>query len=155
MKKRLCTLLALLLTPPTLAQKPRFRIEPMDEARNQWVERTLAAMTLEEKVGQLIVPGFRAGFFGKDSSQFQQIERNIRQFHVGRYHLFPEIQQPSATPGSAIRIDGNLSGAALPEPTRIQRLVSDYCNYLQDVRRGERLYLEATLLDGLPVFTAR
>jgi beta-N-acetylhexosaminidase len=55
---------------------------------NAWVEETLRQMTLEEKVGQMLVPTLSAVFTNKESEKFQEIERNITQFHVGGYHAF-------------------------------------------------------------------
>ncbi len=52
-----------------------------------WVEEALAQMTLEEKVGQLIVPAAPGRFVGEDSEAFRAIERNLSRFHVGGYHL--------------------------------------------------------------------
>lgn len=53
-----------------------------------WVEKTLAGMTLDEKIGQLLVPALHATFMNPRSEPFQQIARNIVRFHVGGYHAF-------------------------------------------------------------------
>lgn len=53
-----------------------------------WVEETLKAMTLEEKVGQMLIPTLSAVLTSPESDAFKEIERNITQFHVGGYHAF-------------------------------------------------------------------
>ena len=52
------------------------------------MEETLQKMTLDEKVGQLLVPHLSPVFMNRESTTFQEIERNIRQFHVGGYYAF-------------------------------------------------------------------
>lgn len=53
-----------------------------------WVEETLKRMTLEEKIGQMIFPALSAVFLNQENEQFQEIQRNIQEFHVGGYHAF-------------------------------------------------------------------
>src|SRR5512140_1277150 len=59
-------------------------------ARDQWVEKTLRSMTLDEKIGQMIVPaGPPSGNFRPiDSPEMLAIRQNIVDFHVGGYHTF-------------------------------------------------------------------
>ena len=39
--------------------------------REKWVQATLGKMTVEEKVGQLIVPSFQSTFMSTDSAEFE------------------------------------------------------------------------------------
>src|SRR5215471_14515584 len=55
-----------------------------------WVETTLAGLTLDEKVGQLIIPATVGMFLSQDSESFQQASRDISRFHVGGYHMLGE-----------------------------------------------------------------
>jgi beta-N-acetylhexosaminidase len=57
-------------------------------ALQAWVEQTLKGMTVEEKVGQMIVPVMSPVYMSRDSEEFARIEKNITQFHVGGYHAF-------------------------------------------------------------------
>ena len=59
-------------------------------AEASWVETTLASMTLDEKVGQLIIPATVGMFMSQDGETFQQIRRDITEFHVGGYHMLGE-----------------------------------------------------------------
>ena len=52
-----------------------------------WVEKTFRVMTLEEKIGQLLVPVVRSGFRSVDSEDFTKLRRNIVDFKVGGYHV--------------------------------------------------------------------
>jgi len=45
-------------------------------------------MTLDEKVGQLIVPALDAPFLDPRSTDPKELERYVRQFHVGGFHTF-------------------------------------------------------------------
>jgi len=87
---------------------------------NPWVEATLAQMTLDEKVGQLIVPALDAPFLDPRSTDPKELERWVRQFHVGGFHTFsrdPEafaklhnrLQEAAKTP---LLITADLEGGA-------------------------------------------
>ncbi len=76
--RRIAILLFLFTTPITAADRSE-----------RWVEKTLRSMTLDEKIGQMLVPGVpNAGFRSDDSVDVQTVRRNIEQFHVGGYHTF-------------------------------------------------------------------
>lgn len=81
----LCSLL-LLFSPATYAQrKPKRAKEP---PKVDWVTDTMSKMTLDEKVGQLIIPSLTPNFMNNASESFLEIARNIQQFHAGGYHAF-------------------------------------------------------------------
>ncbi|MFQ5926839.1 MAG: glycoside hydrolase family 3 protein [Terriglobia bacterium] len=75
------------LTPLAFIRTGSQRPASADET-HPWVEQTLAQMTLEEKVGQMIVPGLDAIFTNQAGETFQEIDRNLTRFHVGGYHAF-------------------------------------------------------------------
>ena len=78
-----------------------FAFEPAAEAQKnnspsgtfdqKWVEQTLASMSLDEKVGQLIIPATIGMFLAQDSETFQQVKRDVTEFHVGGYHMLGEV----------------------------------------------------------------
>jgi beta-N-acetylhexosaminidase len=78
-----CTIVFILNLVPVSARGSKAPIEPQ-----AWVEQTLKSMTLEEKIGQMIVPEMSPVFMNKESEEFARIEKNITQFHVGGYHAF-------------------------------------------------------------------
>ncbi|MFY9607851.1 MAG: glycoside hydrolase family 3 N-terminal domain-containing protein [Blastocatellia bacterium] len=70
-----------------------------------WVERTLLSMTLDEKVGQLIIPATIGMFLSQDSDAFKQIRRDITEFHVGGYHMLGEVNSIHEPAGVALLIN--------------------------------------------------
>jgi beta-N-acetylhexosaminidase len=61
---------------------------PLDAAGTRWVEQTLKKLTIDEKVGQLIVPSFESNFLSTDSDTFDQLTRLARDYHVAGFHVF-------------------------------------------------------------------
>lgn len=57
------------------------------ESDERWVERTLRSLTLDEKVGQLLVPVVRGGFRNIESDDFAVQRRDIVELHAGGYHV--------------------------------------------------------------------
>lgn len=80
-------------------QKPKAKTEA------SWVETTLVSMTLDEKVGQLIIPATVGMFLSQDSDTFQQVRRDITEFHVGGYHMLGEINILHEPAGVALLIN--------------------------------------------------
>ena len=70
-----------------------------------WVEKTLASMTLDEKIGQLIIPAMIGMFLSQDSEAFQQARRDISEFHVGGYHMLGEVNSLHEPAGVALLIN--------------------------------------------------
>ncbi|MDQ6802324.1 MAG: hypothetical protein M3041_16000 [Acidobacteriota bacterium] len=53
------------------------------------MQKTLKSMSLDEKIGQMLMPGFSVGAFrNADSQEFQNIRRDIVDYHVGGVHVF-------------------------------------------------------------------
>ena len=46
------------------------KLAPLDRAAQSWVEQTLKKMTLDEKIGQLLVTTLNASFTSVDSDAF-------------------------------------------------------------------------------------
>jgi beta-N-acetylhexosaminidase len=60
----------------------------LDEEAQGWVDSTLGKMTLDEKIGQVIIGGADSDFTNVRSNKFQEIRNNITRYHVGGYHAF-------------------------------------------------------------------
>jgi beta-N-acetylhexosaminidase len=56
-------------------------------AAESWIKRTLAKMSLEEKIGQLVMLPFLGEFTSFDSSEYKELLRAIEQNHVGGFML--------------------------------------------------------------------
>ena len=53
-----------------------------------WVARTMAKMTLDEKVGQLIFSSINASYLSTDSDEFERLRHLVRDLKVGGFHVF-------------------------------------------------------------------
>ena len=60
----------------------------LDRVAERWIEETKKALTLDEKIGQLIVPSFDSNFISTDSDTFDELARLVRDYHVGGFHVF-------------------------------------------------------------------
>jgi len=93
--RALAVLLAAALPLAIAAAAPRDPF-PLDAAAARWVEQTLAALTPDEKIGQLIVPSTESTFISTDSDAFDVLSRLVRDYHVGGFHVFGgSIPSPS------------------------------------------------------------
>lgn len=92
-----------------------------------WVKKTLARMTLDEKVAQLVIPGLNGVFTPADSDALERLERLARERKVAGFHVFgggetlpPALLNPvyGTSGGRAVKGDA-LAIAALTN--RLQR----------------------------------
>ncbi len=84
LKARLGIILAALLLVGTVPGQAQIRLTPEQQA---WVDQTVAGMSQDEKIGQVmfaVVPGV---FTNQESEAFQKIKENIQTYHVGGYHI--------------------------------------------------------------------
>ena len=61
---------------------------PIDRAAQAWVDRTFEHLSLDEKIGQLIVPSFESTYLSTDTDTFDNLARLVRDYHVGGFHVF-------------------------------------------------------------------
>ncbi|MCR4396186.1 MAG: glycoside hydrolase family 3 protein [Candidatus Saccharicenans sp.] len=54
----------------------------------RWVEKTIRKMSLEEKIGQLVVTRYTGQFFNYDSPYLKNLEELVRKYHLGGLILF-------------------------------------------------------------------
>ncbi|MEO2198782.1 MAG: hypothetical protein ABGY72_22225, partial [bacterium] len=60
----------------------------LDAPAARWVTATLEAMTLDQKIGQLIVPSFRSTYISADSQDYDDLVSLVHEQHVGGFLLF-------------------------------------------------------------------
>ncbi|MEE8128800.1 MAG: glycoside hydrolase family 3 protein [Vicinamibacterales bacterium] len=60
----------------------------LDPDARVWVDATLAKMTLDEKIGQLLLPSFYAVYTSSDSQTYADLTDLIHAYHVGGFHVF-------------------------------------------------------------------
>ncbi|MGH9731877.1 MAG: hypothetical protein ACRD4A_09260, partial [Candidatus Acidiferrales bacterium] len=76
-------IILLLMTPAVKAQKRRAskpRRAPVD---NAWVEKTLKKMTLEEKLGQMVMIYYWGRFTSTESPDYEELLREVKEKHIG------------------------------------------------------------------------
>src|SRR5262245_47710974 len=78
--------LALAVIGAAIAVQPE--ASQADRDAEAWVRQTHRAMTLDEKIGQLVVPSFESNFTSTDSDAFDELTRLVRDYHVGGFHVF-------------------------------------------------------------------
>ena len=83
-------LLAVLLLIPAVGDEPT----ALSKSQIKWVDRTLKQMTLEERVGQLLMVGYFGDFANQDSAAIATLEDRIRNLHVGGVVVMTSPQRP-------------------------------------------------------------
>src|SRR5438093_7414650 len=56
---------------------------PLSAADQRWVDRTLASLTLREKIGQLIMPWVGGEYTAVGSPEFEQVRKWVQEDRVG------------------------------------------------------------------------
>jgi beta-N-acetylhexosaminidase len=64
----------------------------LDRDSVRWVDQTLAKLSVDEKIGQLIVPSFESSYMSADSDAFDALARLVKEFHVGGFLVFGASQ---------------------------------------------------------------
>ena len=85
-------LLSWLLLPAALAEAPEQKLARSDD---RWVRRTLERMSLDEKIGQLLMVPYYGGFASTDSEEFLRLARQVRELHVGGLIVSTRPQRPT------------------------------------------------------------
>ena len=60
----------------------------LDKEAERWVQATLKKLSVEEKVGQMIVPSFQTNFLSTDSAEFDELVKAVHEQKVGGFHIF-------------------------------------------------------------------
>jgi beta-N-acetylhexosaminidase len=71
-----------------LSAQPASSPLTLDRAAEKWVQTTFKQMTLEDKVGQLLVSSFQSNFLSTDSQGFDDLAKAVREYRVGGFHVF-------------------------------------------------------------------
>ena len=74
-----------------------------------WVKKTFQKLSLEEKVGQMIMPAFRGIYLSSSCPDFLELKRQIKHYHVGGFIMYAgDIYE------SAVLIDRLQAVATIP-----------------------------------------
>ena len=66
----------------------------LDRDGDKWAQRTLKKLTLEEKIGQMLLVWARAEFLNLDSPEFTRLRDMIRKYHLGCFGLTVPVDGP-------------------------------------------------------------
>lgn len=80
-----CAIGAALFAAGVAAQPATDRL---DRAAERWVAATLARLTLDEKIGQLIVPSVYSTYLASESRTYDELVRLVHEVHIGGVHVF-------------------------------------------------------------------
>src|SRR5262249_35348535 len=80
-----CALLSVMTAAAVVAAPARPALDP---AAARWVEQTLKSMSMDEKIGQLLVTSLNATFTSADSDTFDKLRHLVRDVRVGGIHVF-------------------------------------------------------------------
>lgn len=68
---------------PTREKHQKSSVRNVQGESEQWVEKTMSSLSLEEKVGQLFMVRMRVEFLEKHGTEYAQLLDSIRKYHVG------------------------------------------------------------------------
>jgi beta-N-acetylhexosaminidase len=81
---------------------------PLDKDAQKWVKATFQKMSLDDKIGQMLVSSFPSTYIPSDSEEYDRLSRLVSKYRIGGFHLFggtepiPEVLLNPAY-GSVIR----------------------------------------------------
>lgn len=91
----------------------------LDADAQRWVDETLQRLSLDEKIGQLLLPSFFSSYTSSDSEVYDELDTLVRDYHVGGLHVFG-----ARTPRPRVLLNPNYSRTALGEPLNAASLIN-------------------------------
>ncbi len=70
------------------ARRQREAAAKQQRAADLWVQTTLKKMTLEEKIGQMLVPSLNAVYLSTDTEEYERLRHLVKDLKVGGIHVF-------------------------------------------------------------------
>jgi len=74
--------------PPVFMPQPSGPLVPLDRIAERWVEDTFRKMTLDDKVGQVVMSGIDSMYLATDSEQFDQLIEKVKTLKLGGFVVF-------------------------------------------------------------------
>ena len=88
---------------------------PLDREAERWVTQTLAKLSLDDRIGQLIAPEFDSTYLPTDSDEFDRLSQVMRDSHAGAVIAFggtEPVPQALLSPGYGASGPARTPGAA-------------------------------------------
>ncbi|HTI39025.1 MAG TPA: glycoside hydrolase family 3 protein [Vicinamibacterales bacterium] len=102
----------------TAAAQPKETVT-LDAAGERWVKSTLAGMSLDDKVGQMLVSSFGSDFLPTDSDAFDALVKAVHEQHIGGFHVFGGTE---AAPD--VLLDAHYGTVTLGQPLAAASLIN-------------------------------
>jgi beta-glucosidase-like glycosyl hydrolase len=97
------------LAASVLAQAPL--PDGLDKAAAKWVEDTFKKMTLDDKVGQLVVSSIQSTYLATDTDTFDELVDKVRRLRLGGIHVFG-----GSEPSPALLLGSGYGSVILGQP---------------------------------------
>ena len=104
-------MVATFVAAPLVVAVSTQRDDGLDDDARRWVDDTIGQMSLDEKIGQLLLPSFYSVFTSSDSETYDELTMLVHEYHVGGLHVFG-----ARTPRPAVLLNPNYARTALGEP---------------------------------------
>jgi beta-N-acetylhexosaminidase len=98
---------AVALAVPAAQQLPT----SLDKDAEKWVQTTFKALSLDDKIGQLVVSSLDSTYLSSDSDEFDRLAQKVSTLHLGGMHIFGGSER---TP--AVLLDNNYGSVILGQP---------------------------------------
>jgi len=105
--------------PATIDSQPGPGSGKLDAEAEQWVAATLKKMTLDDKVGQLLVSSFDSVYVSTDSREYDALVKTVHEYHVGGFHMFG-----GAEPAPDVLLDAHYASVKLGQPLAAASLMN-------------------------------
>ena len=84
-----------------------------------WVAATLKKMSLDDKVGQLLVSSFHSEFMSTDSREYDALVKSIHDYKIGGFHVFGGTE-----PAPDVLLDAHYGTVTLGQPLAAASLLN-------------------------------
>jgi len=111
LKPRIVLALAACAVAAALSAQAPATAQKLDADAEKWVAATLKKMTLDDKVGQLLVSSFGSEFMSTDSREYEALVKSIHEYRIGGFHVFGGTE---AVPD--VLLDNNYGSVTLGQP---------------------------------------
>ena len=93
--------------------------ETLDKTAAQWVEATFKKMSLDDKVGQLVVSSVNSTYLSSDTEVYETLTQKVRKLRVGGFHVFG-----GAEPIPNVLLNNNYGSVVLGQPLAAASLLN-------------------------------
>jgi beta-N-acetylhexosaminidase len=110
---------AVALLSVTLGAQPAGDALKLDAAGEKWVRSSLASMSLDDKIGQILVSSFGSDFLPTDTDAFDTLAKTVREQHIGGFHVFG-----GSEPAPEVLLDSHYGTVTLGQPLAAASLLN-------------------------------